>query len=295
LSDTVGIALTLTLLLLNGFFVGAEFALVSARRAGIEPLAERGSRRAVTTLNAIEHVSLMMAGAQLGITVCSLALGAVSEPAIAHLLAPPFRSLGLPDGALHPTAFVVALGWVTVLHVVLGEIVPKNVALAGPEAAALWLAPPLALVVRALKPLIWVLNQWANLTVRALRVQPRDEVASAFTRDEVAGFVEESHREGLFDPGERDLFSGALAFDSATALAVTLPLWRVHTLGPAPTQNDVEGLAARTGSPDSRSATAPIASDTSTSRTSWTTPTRGTTYTRSTMRRRPATSPCRQR
>ena len=91
-----GIALTALLLLLNAFFVAAEFALVSARRAAIEPAAEQGSRRAAVTLRAMEQVSLMMAGAQLGITLCSVALGAVSEPVIAHLLEPPFASLGMP-------------------------------------------------------------------------------------------------------------------------------------------------------------------------------------------------------
>ncbi len=247
MSDGLGVAVTVLLLLGNAFFVAAEFALVSARRAGIEPLAEGGSRRAVVTLRAMERVSLMLAGAQLGITVCSLALGAVSEPALAHLLEPAFHALGLPDGALHPVAFVLALGVVTVLHVVIGEMVPKNIALASPETAALWLGPPLTAVVRALKPLIWALNQAANLTLRAARVQPRDEVASAFTRDEVAGLVEESHREGLLDPGERDLLSGALAFDSASAAALTLSLDHVHALGPRPTPAEVELLAARTG------------------------------------------------
>jgi CBS domain containing-hemolysin-like protein len=246
-SAGVGIPLTAALLLLNAFFVGAEFALVSARRASIEPRAEGGSRRAISTLRAMEHVSLMLAGAQLGITVCSLALGAVSEPVIAHLLEPAFDATGLPADALHPLAFAVAILLITVLHVVIGEMVPKNIALAGPEAAALWLGPPLAGVVRALKPLIWLLNQAANLTLRAVRVQPRDEVVSAFTRDEVAGLVEQSHREGLLDPGERDLLSGALAFETATAMVLTLPLDRVHTLPPNPSANDVEQLAARTG------------------------------------------------
>ncbi len=100
---------------------------------------------------------------------------------------------------------------------------------------------------RGLKPLIWTLNQAANHTLRAVRVQPRDEVASAFTRDEVAALVEQSNRDGLLAAGERDLLSGALAFDTATAGALALPLAQVHTLGPAPTPDDVEQLAARTG------------------------------------------------
>lgn len=247
MNAAVGIPLTVVLLALNAFFVGAEFALVSARRATIEPQAEAGSRRAATTLRAMEQVSLMMAGAQLGITVCSLALGAVSEPVIAHEIEPAFDAIGLPSAILHPLAFVLALLLVTVLHVVLGEMVPKNVALAGPDRAALWLAPPLAATVRALRPLIWLLNAMANGVLRLVRVTPREEVASAFTRDEVAGMVEESHREGLLDAPDRDLIGGAFAFDSATARTLTLPLSRVHTLDPEPSAADVERVAARTG------------------------------------------------
>ena len=247
MSAGFGIALTALLLLLNAFFVAAEFALVSARRAAIEPAAEQGSRRAAVTLRAMEQVSLMMAGAQLGITLCSVALGAVSEPVIAHLLEPPFASLGIPDGLVHPAAFVIALALVTVLHVVLGEMVPKNVALADPEGSAQWLAPVLSFTVRVVRPVIWVLNELANLTLRAVRVQPRHEVASAFTRDEVALLVDESRRGGLLDPDAHRRLGGALAFESATAAALTVPFARAHLLTGIPTVDDVEALAGRTG------------------------------------------------
>jgi CBS domain containing-hemolysin-like protein len=246
-SAGVGITVTVLLLLLNAFFVAAEFALVSARRASIEPAAEQGSRRAAITLRAMEQVSLMMAGAQLGITLCSVALGAVSEPVIAHLLEPPFDALGLPAGLTHPAAFVVALALVTVLHVVLGEMVPKNVALSDPEGSAQWLTPVLAFTVRVVRPLIWLLNEVANLVLRVFRVQPRDEVASAFTRDEVALLVDESRRGGLLAAEAHRRLGGALAFEIATAGALTLPLSRAHVLAGAPSADDVEALAARTG------------------------------------------------
>lgn len=247
MSTGVGLAVTVVLLLLNGFFVGAEFALVSARRAGIEPRAEAGSRAAMTTLRAMENVSLMMAGAQLGITLCSVALGAVSEPVIAHALEPGFDLIRLPTSVLHPAAFVVALLLITVLHVVIGEMVPKNMALARPENAALRLAPILVALVRIARPLIALLNLLANGVLRAVRVQPRNEVVSAFTRDEVAAMVDESHRGGLLGRADRDLLDGALAFDAATVAALTLPMPRIHTLGAAATPDDVEALAARTG------------------------------------------------
>ena len=144
MSDWAGILLTVFLLAANAFFVGAEFALISARRSQIEPRAQAGSRMARTTLKAMEKVSLMMAGAQLGITMASLGLGAVSEPALAHLMEPVFHDLGLPDAWLHPVAFVIAMTIVVFLHVVVGEMVPKNIAIAGPDRAAL-IAPSLEL------------------------------------------------------------------------------------------------------------------------------------------------------
>src|SRR6476659_9424067 len=147
MSATTAIVLTLVLLALNAFFVGAEFALVSARRSQIEPRARAGSRMARTTLRAMESISLMMAGAQLGITICSLGLGAVGEPAVAHLLEPVLEAVHVPHDFLHPISFVIALLIVVFLHVVLGETVPKNIALAGPDRAAIVLGPPMLAVV----------------------------------------------------------------------------------------------------------------------------------------------------
>ena len=142
-----------------------------------------------TTVRAMERVSLVMSGAQLGITVASLGLGAVSEPVVAGLLEPAFHALSVPDGLLHPVAFVLALSVVAALHVVLGEMVPKNIALAGPERAAILLGPPMMLVVHALKPIVLGLNAVANGTVRLLGRQPRDDVASTFTREEVGAIL----------------------------------------------------------------------------------------------------------
>src|SRR5690348_12813917 len=138
-----GLLLALLLLLLNAFFVGAEFSVISARRSQIEPLAAAGSRSARTALRAMERISLMLACAQLGVTVCSLGLGAVAEPAIAHLIEAPAHAAGLPEDVVDPIAFGLALALVVYLHVVIGEMVPKNLALAGPDRAVLVLAPPL--------------------------------------------------------------------------------------------------------------------------------------------------------
>ncbi|ACQ79977.1 protein of unknown function DUF21 [Beutenbergia cavernae DSM 12333] len=230
MSDLVGIGLTIVLLALNAFFVGAEFALISARRTKIEPRAAEGHRVARVTLHAMEHVSLMMAGAQLGITICSLALGSISEPAIAHLIEGPLESMGVPSTLLHPIALVIALSLVTYLHVVLGEMVPKNIALAGPDRMALALSPFLVFIVRVLYPVLWLLNGLANLVLRAIRVQPKNEVTSAFTRDEVAELVEESHDGGLIELNDERLLLGALQFTERDVRSVLLEMARVRTL-----------------------------------------------------------------
>jgi CBS domain containing-hemolysin-like protein len=247
MSTGTALTLSLFLLVLNAFFVGAEFALISARRTAIEPRAQAGGRAAGITLAAMERVSLMMACAQLGITVCSLGLGYLGEPAIAHLLEGPFEDVGLPESLVHPVAFTLALGLIGYLHVVLGEMVPKNIALAGPDRAALLLAPPLVLIARALGPVIRLLNWLANRVLLAAGVTPKDEVTSAFTRDEVAGLVEESHREGLLDESEEQLVAGALNFEEQDARTVLLPLYDLETVSSAVTPQELEQLAARTG------------------------------------------------
>lgn len=245
--DLFGVLLAVVLLALNAFFVGAEFALLSARRSQVEPLAQEGSRAARTTLWAMEHVSLVMAGAQLGITVCSLGLGAIGEPAVAHLLEPVFHQLHLPEDLLHPVSFVVAMSIVVYLHVVLGEMVPKNIALAGPDRAALVLSPPMLAVVTVLRPVIAGMNMVANGVLRLLRIEPKDEVSSSFTREEVAALVEESRGEGMIEAEEYDRLAGALGFTEKSVASILMPPETLATVSPGSTVADVEQLCASTG------------------------------------------------
>ena len=246
MSDTTALAVAVALLAFNAFFVGAEFALISARRTQIEPLAAN-SRTARTTLYAMENVSVMMACAQLGITVCSLGLGAIGEPAVAHLIEPLLEAVGIPESYLHPIAFVIALTIVVFLHVVIGEMVPKNLALAGPERSSMALGPILVGFVWILKPLILFLNALANGVLRLMRVEPKDEVASTFTREEVQGLVEESHREGMLEEDEYDLLAKALGFTERTVTSVLLPPGQLASVDIAGTTADVEQLCRDTG------------------------------------------------
>lgn len=246
-SDLLGVGLAVVLLALNAFFVGAEFALLAARRSQIEPRAQEGSRAARTTLRAMENVSLVMAGAQLGITVCSLGLGAIGEPAVAHLLEPVFHAARLPDDLLHPVSFVVAMSIVVYLHVVLGEMVPKNIALAGADRAALVLSPPMMAIVTVLRPVIAGMNMAANGVLRLLRIEPKDEVHSSFTREEVAALVEESRGEGLIEADEYDRLAGVLGFTEKSVAAIVMAPDSLATVAPGSIVADVEAVCAATG------------------------------------------------
>jgi CBS domain containing-hemolysin-like protein len=246
-SAPVALAVAFLLLLGNAFFVGAEFALVSARRTQIEPRAEAGSAMAKITLRAMENMSLVIGVNQLGITVCSLVLGAVGEPAVAHLVEPVLHALHVPESFLHPVAFVIALSIVVYLHVVLGEMIPKNLALAGPDRAALVLGPPIWAIVTVLRPVIRVINACASAILRLFGVRIMDEVSSTYTREEVAALVEESRGEGLIEPEEYDRLAGALGFTEKPVSTVLMPPGSLTTVRRGSTPADVEALCAATG------------------------------------------------
>ncbi|SEJ45838.1 hemolysin family protein [Demequina mangrovi] len=247
MNDYAALGIAVLLLLGNAFFVGAEFALISARRTQIEPRAAAGSRSARLTLRAMEHVSLMMAGAQLGITACSLGLGAIAEPAVAHQLEKPLAAIGIEGALLHGIAFTIALIIVVALHMVLGEMVPKNIAIAGPERSAMALGPVLYGIVWVLKPLIWLLNQSANLVLRLARIQPQDEVSSTFHAEEVEGFLAQSRSEGLLDEHEHQVLSGSLTLSFETVRDVMTPVETLVTLPVDVTPQRAQKECVRTG------------------------------------------------
>lgn len=241
-----GIIWLFVLLAVNAFFVGAEFAVISARRSQIEPKAAQGSKAAKTTLWAMEHATLMLATSQLGITVCSLLILNVSEPAIHHLLEIPLANTPLTPEAISITAFVVALLLVTFLHVVVGEMIPKNISFSVPTRAALLLAPPLVLVARIFKPVIWSLNSIANGVLRLFKVEPKDEATSAYTLDEVATIVEQSTREGVLDDTTGAL-TNAFQFTSKTVADVEVPLAEMVLVPAEPTPADIQAAVGSHG------------------------------------------------
>ncbi|GGZ64817.1 hemolysin family protein [Streptomyces subrutilus] len=234
-------------LITNAFFVGAEFALISVRRSQIEPAALKGNRRAKATLWGLQHLSAMMATAQLGITVSSLVLGAVAEPAIAHLLEPPFAAIGVPEALIHPIAFVIALAAATYLHMLIGEMVPKNIALAAPAPTALLLGPPLVAVTRALRPFVFGINAFANTLLRLLKVEPKDEVAAVFTDDELARLVKDSRDAGLLDPEDSERLQDALELGTRAVGEIMIPRAAFVGVGHHVTPRGLERTAAEHG------------------------------------------------
>lgn len=247
MSTAQALWLSLFLLLGNAFFVGAEFAVMAARRSRLEPLAEAGGTRAGLALQALEQMASLLACAQLGITVCSVLLGAVAESAFHHLLAPVLGRTNLPDPAVQALALALALLVVVYLHVVIGEMVPKNLAIAGPERAALLLSPALLFLTRALRPLIAVMERLAKFLVRLLRIEPKDEIASTFTAQEVHQIVEESAREGLLQFEQHGLATRVIEFSDRVAADVAVPAADLVTLDPKATPADVERLVAKRG------------------------------------------------
>ncbi|MGW2343270.1 hemolysin family protein [Streptomyces sp. NPDC001661] len=237
----------LATLVVNAFFVGGEFALISVRRSQIEPYAEEGDRRARSVMWGLEHVSALLAAAQLGITLCTLVLGIVAEPAIAHLLEPAFDAVGVPHGLVHPISFVIALTVATYLHMLLGEMVPKNIALAEPVRSALLLGPPLVAVARALRPVIFAINAFANGLLKLLRVEAKDEVTATFSDDELARMVKDASEAGLIDDRAQERLHDALELGRRPVKDVVLPIEKVVYARVGVTPEELERLSAESG------------------------------------------------
>ena len=241
------LVIAVVLLLLNGFFVGAEFALIAARRSKIEQLAAEGNRKAKVALRSVRELSFMLAGAQLGITMASIGLGAVAEPAVASLIEGGLEQTPLPEAALHSIAFVIALTIVVFLHMVIGEMAPKNIAIAEPERSALLVAAPFRVFTTLFKPFIYLLNLIANGGVRLLGVEPKDELHNVHTSAELGIVISESARGGVIDRFEQRLLSGAIAFSERDAASVMIPRTDMVAIDVTTTPAGIEHLALETG------------------------------------------------
>jgi CBS domain containing-hemolysin-like protein len=252
MNEALGLVLAILLIGVNAFFVAAEFALISARRDRLEALAEQGKTRAVTVIRAGQQLSSMLAGVQLGVTVASLLLGRIGESAVASLLRTGFGLTGMNAALLHTLSFAIALAIVVTLHVLLGEMVPKNIALAGPERAAMLLVPPYLAYVRAARPFIAFYDRCANVVLRALGVDPKIQLNVAVSTTELRVMITESVSEGLLDAEEHIRLTRALQLRYRMVGEVARPLTEIEAVpvaaaGSGPTVGAVEEALARTG------------------------------------------------
>jgi CBS domain containing-hemolysin-like protein len=235
------------LLLANGFFVGAEFALVAARRTRLEQLASEGYRPATVALKSVRELSFMLAAAQLGITMASLGLGFVAEPAVAGVIESGLEGIELPSGLIHSVSVVIALAIVVFLHMVVGEMAPKNIAISEPERSALWLAVPFRVYANLFRPLVGILNGLSNAGVRLLGVEPIDEVLTAHDVKDIEAMIAESARAGMLGKLEEMLLSGAAEFGERDAASVMEPRTEMVAVPATVTPAELEKVVVDTG------------------------------------------------
>ena len=233
------------LILATSYFVAAEFALIAVDRDRIEALVERGSRRAKLAAWALRHLSFNLSGAQLGITVTSLVLGFIAEPTVAEAIAP---ALGfLPDGAVTGVSVAIALLIVTVATMVVGELVPKGIAVAEPVRVTLALAPAIKVFGTVVGPLIRLLNGAADWTVRRLGIEPREELRAVRTIDELELLITSSGEEGTLEPEAFHLLTRTLRFAHKTAGDALVPRVDLATLPANATVADLVRASLDTG------------------------------------------------
>jgi CBS domain containing-hemolysin-like protein len=241
--------LLLSLLLLagNGFFVAAEFALVASRGYRLEHSVAEGRRGAKAALAGINELSLMLAGAQLGITICTLGLGALAEPALAHLIEPFLHRVGLPERTSFLIAFAIALMVVVFLHMVVGEMAPKSWAISHPERSALLLAPMFVGFTRVVRPILTALNAMANGLLRLVRVEPQESLAQAHGPEELAILLEQSREHGTIEPTQHELLDSMLRLNQRTIVDIMQPITELVTVNAEATADQIEETCLRTG------------------------------------------------
>lgn len=235
------------LLAANAFFVAAEFALVAAKQHRLEQQAADGSRAARAALAGTRHLSLMLAGAQLGITLCTLGLGALAKPAVKDLLAPALSLLGLPESVATGIAFASAVAVVGFLHVVVGEMAPKSWAISHPERSALLLARPFWWFTGLARPALAALNGLANACLRLVKVHPQDELAYAHGPSELRILIESSREHGTLAAPDHQLLAAMLAIGSTTVKQVMVPADRIVTIAADAEARLVERISRSTG------------------------------------------------
>ncbi|MBB5118211.1 membrane protein [Streptomyces eurocidicus] len=241
------LAAALLLILANGFFVAAEFGLVTVEKPEAERAAADGDRRARTVVASLRELSFQLSGTQLGITLTSLVVGMLAEPALGHLLTGPLAGAGVPGGVAPGAAVVTGMLVASAVQMVVGELVPKNWAVSRPLQVARFVAGPQHAFAHLFRPVITALNAVANRLVRAMGVEPAEELASARTPGELVSLARHSARAGALEQDTADLFVRTLSLGELTAQHVMTPRVKVSALQSSATAEDVLNLTRATG------------------------------------------------
>ncbi|WP_407653395.1 hemolysin family protein [Brevibacillus ruminantium] len=219
----LNLLLVVFLVLLNGFFVAAEFSLVKVRQTRLVQLVSEGNKSAVYAQKVTQQLDAYLSACQLGITLASLGLGWVGEPAISRFVEPVLMSLGLPQVLVTPVSLAIAFGLITFMHIVFGELAPKSLAIQKAEATSLWTAAPLMFFYKLSYPLIWMLNGTALFLIRRLGIEPATESDHAHTEEEIRLLVNQSHKSGHIDQTELALVDNVFEFSERLAREIMIP------------------------------------------------------------------------
>ncbi len=241
----LGVGLLLTVG--TGLFVASEFALVNLDRADLEARRDAGETRLSLTIRALRITSTHLSSAQLGITLTTLLTGYAMEPAISSLLRPVFVSWGLPEGIASPVAVIIAITFATILSMILGELVPKNFALAVPRQTAKLVMPFQVAFTTVFRPAIVVLNGSANGVLRLIGIEPKEELSGARTAEELSSLVRRSALAGVLEEDTASLLDRSLTFARLSAADVMTPRPSIHALSVDDSADEVIQLARRTG------------------------------------------------
>ncbi len=242
----VVLAVTIGLIAVSALFVAVEFALLTARRHRLEDAAGR-SRSARAALRSTSELSLLLAGSQLGITACTLALGAITKPAVHHWLTPLLRATGAPVWLADVGGFVLALAIVTFLHLVIGEMAPKSWAIAHPERAAIILAIPMRMFMSLTRPVLVTLNRAANWCVRKVGVDPVDELGEGQDSDALRALVEHSAAAGVLDPRYYRTLTTALEIEKLTVGDIVSRTGQLSTVAAEAGPAAIQAISQLTG------------------------------------------------
>lgn len=247
MNQMLQVGIGLALIAANGFFVAMEFALLAARRTRIEDSVAQGRIGAVSALAGMRSLNVQLAACQLGITVVSLMLGWIVEPVLGGAVEALIGRTALPAGAAAVIGLVIALTVLSFVHMVAGEMVPKAVALAKPEATLMLLAPAHRGLTTALRPVVWGLNGLGMLGARLMGVEPTDELAHAHTPEELGVMLDEAAAGGQLGVGEAGLLTGALGFLRVRVHEVMTPARDLVTVPATATVAEAEALLVRSG------------------------------------------------